>query len=52
VNADQVQAELRDGILTLDVPKKPEAQPKRISVRPGKGEAAGDGGRAGEKAKE
>jgi HSP20 family protein len=33
VDADHVQAEMKDGVLTLVVPKKPEVQPKRISVR-------------------
>jgi HSP20 family protein len=37
VNADQIQAEMRDGVLTLRVPKSPEAQPKKIAIRPGSG---------------
>lgn len=33
VNADQVSAELKDGVLTLRVPKKPEHQPKKIAIK-------------------
>jgi HSP20 family protein len=33
VNPDQIRADLKDGILTVTVPKTPEAQPKRISVQ-------------------
>lgn len=33
VNADQVEANMSDGVLTLRVPKAPEAQPKRIAVK-------------------
>jgi len=35
IDADHVQAELRDGVLTLTVPKKPEMQPKKIQLKPG-----------------
>jgi HSP20 family protein len=38
---EHVQAELKDGVLTLVVPKKPEVQPKRIAV---KGAGAGSTG--------
>jgi HSP20 family protein len=37
IAADQVEAELADGILTLKLPKKAEAQPKKITVRNGSG---------------
>lgn len=30
--ADETQAELRDGVLTLRLPKTPDAQPKRIKI--------------------
>jgi HSP20 family protein len=33
VDAENIQAELADGILTIRVPKAAEARPKRISVR-------------------
>jgi HSP20 family protein len=35
IDADHVRAELKDGVLTLMVPKKPEVQPKRIQLKPG-----------------
>jgi HSP20 family protein len=35
VDDEHVQAELRDGVLTLTVPKKPELQPKKISLKSG-----------------
>jgi HSP20 family protein len=41
-DADHVKAELREGVLTLVLPKKPEVQPKRITV--------GGGGKATTKA--
>jgi len=33
INADQIRAELKDGILNVSVPKTPQAQPKRIAVQ-------------------
>jgi HSP20 family protein len=35
-DAEHVAADLKDGVLVVNVPKKPEVQPKRITV--GKGE--------------
>src|SRR5438067_857911 len=35
VDADHVRADLKSGVLTIAVPKKPEVQPKRISLKPG-----------------
>jgi HSP20 family protein len=32
VNADHAQANLKEGVLTINIPKTPEAQPKRIQV--------------------
>jgi HSP20 family protein len=32
IDADRIRAELKQGVLTLSVPKKPEAQPKKIDV--------------------
>jgi HSP20 family protein len=39
VKADEVEADLTEGILTIRIPKKPEVAPKRIEVK-GHGEAA------------
>ncbi len=33
VDTDKVTADLKEGVLTLTLPKKPEAQPKKISVK-------------------
>jgi len=44
VDADAVSADLKNGVLTLQIPKRPEAQPKRISIGRGEG---GDNGGAG-----
>ena len=33
VDSRSVHAELRDGVLTLHVPRKPEAQPKKIALK-------------------
>ena len=35
VASDQVEADLSDGILSVKIPKKAEAQPKKIAVRGG-----------------
>jgi HSP20 family protein len=35
IDPDTIQAELHDGILCVTLSKKPEAQPKRISVKAG-----------------
>ena len=32
VDADKAHAELKDGVLSIAVPKRPEAQPRKISV--------------------
>lgn len=32
VDPNRIHADLRDGVLTVDVPKKPEALPKKIAV--------------------
>jgi HSP20 family protein len=38
VDADNVDAELKNGVLTLRLAKRPEVQPKRITVGAGAGE--------------
>ncbi len=35
VNTDNTEASLKDGLLTLKLPKKPEIRPKQISVKTG-----------------
>jgi HSP20 family protein len=35
IDSDQVQAELKDGVLRLAVPKKPEVQPRKIALKKG-----------------
>jgi len=42
IDAEHVQADLKDGVLTVVLPKKPEVQPKRIALKGG----GGDGGKA------
>src|SRR6266542_445659 len=36
IDSDHVDAELKDGVLTVVVPKRPETQPRRISVKGGR----------------
>jgi HSP20 family protein len=38
VNADNVDAELKNGVLTIKLPKRPEVQPRRITVGSSTGE--------------
>ena len=35
VNADKIKAELKDGVLTIELPKPPELQPKKIAIKNG-----------------
>jgi HSP20 family protein len=46
-DTDRVTAEMRDGVLTVRIPKKPEVQPRRISVA----SRSGGDGNQGEKGK-
>jgi HSP20 family protein len=38
VNADQVTADFKSGVLSIHIPKSPETQPKRIELRGGESE--------------
>ena len=40
IDADHVRAELKNGVLGVVVPKKPEIQPKKIELKGGEGEKA------------
>ncbi len=33
VDSDRIKAELKQGVLTIELPKRPEAQPKRVPVQ-------------------
>jgi HSP20 family protein len=35
IEADKVHANLKDGVLSILVPKKPEAQPKKVAIKTG-----------------
>lgn len=35
VDAEQMKADLADGVLTIQIPKKPQAKPRRISIGSG-----------------
>jgi len=35
IDAEKVNANLKDGVLTIAVPKKPEAQPKKVAIKAG-----------------
>ena len=39
IDAEHVQADLKDGVLSVVLPKKPEVQPKRIALKGGGGES-------------
>lgn len=34
IDANHVNADLRDGVLTIEIPKAPEHQPKKIEIKP------------------
>ena len=44
VDPDAVKADLKNGVLTLEIPKRPEAQPRKVNI--GGGAATGGGGKA------
>ena len=46
VDAEHVEADLKDGVLTVRVPRRPEAQPKRIAVGGGNNGGSGNEGNA------
>jgi HSP20 family protein len=46
VAADQVEADISDGVLTVKIPKRAEAQPKRIAVKSGVGSLQVKAGKA------
>ena len=35
IDVEKVNATLKDGVLTVGVPKKPEAQPKKVAIKAG-----------------
>jgi HSP20 family protein len=35
IENEKVQAELKEGVLTINVPKRPEAQPKKVAIKAG-----------------
>lgn len=35
VDADQIKASMKDGVLTIELPKRPELQPKKVAVKSG-----------------
>jgi len=46
VDADAVTADMKNGVLTLQIPKRPEAQPKRITIGRGEGTEGAATGKA------
>jgi len=40
IDDQRVSADLREGVLTIEVPKAPESQPRKIAVKPGGGATA------------
>lgn len=37
VDAETIEAALKDGVLTVTIPKQPQSQPRKIRIRTGKG---------------
>ena len=46
VDGDNVNADLKSGVLTLSVPKKPEVQPRKVSINASGGEKGGEKAKA------
>jgi HSP20 family protein len=46
IDGDNVNADLKHGVLTLSVPKKPEVQPRKVTINTGGGEKAGEKAKA------
>ncbi len=42
IDADRVEADMKSGVLTLTVPKRPETQPRKIALGGGGGRASQD----------
>jgi HSP20 family protein len=46
IDGDNVSADLKSGVLTLSVPKKPEVQPRKVSINTGGGDKGGEKAKA------
>lgn len=46
LDADHVQADLREGVLTMRIPKRPEVQPRKINIKAGGGQKPGQPAKA------
>jgi HSP20 family protein len=48
IDGDNVSADLKNGVLTLSVPKKPEVQPRKVTINATTGAGGDNGGRNAE----
>ncbi len=46
IDGDNVQADLKSGVLTLSVPKKPEVQPRKVTINTGSGDKGAEKAKA------
>src|SRR5206468_2533929 len=46
IDGDNVSADLKSGVLTLSVPKKPEVQPRKVTINTGAGGENNGGAKA------